>query len=148
MADPIHKKIRDTIQSVLGTALGSHGIILQIHVQDEPGKPSMPAKPCAIIAYYGAEQEVGGTNLRDDWSFPIHIGLYTLDAANDPPGCSATLFRQVVRQAFHNKRLAGVDEVWLCQVAPQGPVTDDDPEAFDDLRTGMVVNAIARLGRG
>lgn len=145
-----HADIRQAVAEALEDALFSDGIVLTVSVQDVPDT-RLVNLPCAVVAYAGSEFEAGpATNARDDWSFPVFVGLFTQEPDRpgaDPPGCSPAQFRQVVRGKFHMRRLAAVPEVYLVQYDGSAPLWDEDPEAFRHLRTACQVTATARLAR-
>lgn len=147
MAASFHQTVRDAVHDALAAALAAAGVTLNGHAMAVPD-PARFDKPCFVVSYEGAEGYPGtGTNLRDDLSFPVLVGLYTTDPYEDPPGCELTLFREVVRGAFHHKRLAGVADVLWCEVNPQPPVVGSELPAFKDLRTALTVVAYARRPR-
>jgi len=144
----LHKTIRGAVKTEIVAALAAESITgVSVHEQDVPGEPSLPTLPCVIVSYAGPETEIGGTNLRDDWQYPISVGLYTTESEGTPVGVEVTRFRQIVRKKFHNKRLNGVPEVWICQYDGQAPVVDEDAPAIEHLRTACVITAVARVGR-
>lgn len=145
-----HATVRQAVAEALEDALFADGIVLTVHVQDTPDTRHTDL-PCAIVSYAGSEFEAGfGSNIRDDWSFPVFVGLFTHEPSKpegDPPGCSPAQFRQVVRTEFHNQRLAAVPEVYLVAYSGDAPLWDEDENAFRHLRTGCTVTATARLAR-
>lgn len=135
------------MKTALETALTANSVTLRVYEFDRPEDTDRMDLPCAAVTYAGTEFEVGGTNIRDDFAFPLLVGLYTPDGGSaDPPGCPLVLFRQIVRQTFNNKRLPGVVDVYQCGYDGQPPVIDDP--IFANLRTAALVVPVARLPRG
>lgn len=90
------------------------------------------------------QQDVGGTNERDDTSYRIGIVAYQKsnqdqDLNDDRP----PLWIQRIRRLFNNKRLAGVSEVYICKTEP---ITTVDPIRFSNQYdvANIVVRAITR----
>jgi len=90
------------------------------------------------------QQDVGGTNERDDTAYRIGIVAYQKsnqdqDSNEDRP----PLWIQRIRRLFNNKRLVGVGEVYICKVEP---ITTVDPIRFSNQYdvSNIVVRATTR----
>lgn len=153
-----HRDLRAAVAAALRLALDAAEVDVAVTEQDTPD-PNMVDLPAVIVSYGGAEQDRGGTNARDDYAFPMLLGLYTLKAdpdtdvpANEPPGLRPTAFRTLVRRTFHHRRVvvepSGLS-LFPTEYDPTPPVNDDGgPEEIQQLRTAVGVTVPARLPRG
>lgn len=151
MADSFHKRCRAEVAAALRAALETAGFEVPVHERDVPDL-ALVDKPCVVVSYAGREYPTGGvTNLRKDWGFPLLLGLYTLrpDSPDaDPPGGDLTLYRETVRDAFDDRRVAALPEVMWCEYDGDPQIVMDALPAFKDLRTAATVTPVARLARG
>jgi hypothetical protein len=146
----LHEQVRDAVVSTLEIAFAASSPVVTVEVFGMTIPDTRRSGLPCVICSEGEEYEggFGGTNVRDDWVYPVLVGLYTSDPVADPPGLVLTEFRQIVREQFHNRRLADVPEVMVCTVRGSGPLAADDVPAFRDLRSAFVVDCVARVARG
>ena len=65
------------------------------------------------------------TNLRDDITYPVTVSLFDQSDANLTLNQSRMLvWRERIRKAFHQQRLAGVDSVWMCTIPQSQPFNE------------------------
>jgi hypothetical protein len=61
----------------------------------------------------------GGTNERDDIGYGFIVTCCQGTSRGDTDDLDrVTLWRQQIRRAFHNQRLSGVNEIYICTVSP------------------------------
>jgi hypothetical protein len=156
VADDWFKDVRDAVATAFAAKLTAESVTgVSVKAMDVADVAAVDL-PAVIVSYNGSEQEVGGTNVRDDYGYPIQLGLYTVQADNgisgtdSPPGMSATQFRQYVRAKFHRKRAVAVTGIdcFLCEYDPTGAVVDEAAPTFQQLRAVAVVTVYARVPRG
>ncbi|QEL18307.1 hypothetical protein [Limnoglobus roseus] len=154
----VHGRIRDAVAAAL------RGVAETMYA-DGDGAFGVPAEqvyavnkfvrtqvdlPAVVVSYEGlAEQVRGGTNREDDVAYPVFVGLYVNGPVNNETaagGPTLTQFRDTVRGLFHNRRLAGVPEVYQCEVSPQ-PLVQEGLPGYEQLATSVVVTAAARVER-
>lgn len=120
--------------------------------------PPLVTLPAIVCSFNQVERQVGGTNARDDYAYPIQVtwlavtpSRSTPDAAADespPGGLTPFQFRQLLRETFHHRRsvtVAGID-VFLVEYDPEGAVIDE--KYLEQYRAGVVVTCYARVPRG
>lgn len=79
--------------------------------------------PCILIAPYGAEEPVDGTNESDDIKYPVLIVILAADQnEQDFELDKYFTWREQIRQKFHYKRLTGCTTVYQGEVFPQAIV--------------------------
>ena len=109
------------------------------------------SKPAIVIAPFQRESlaPVEGTNARDDVGYPILVAA--MDGDNQHPTSNHNrnlLWRERIRRAFHNQRLAGVDEIINTTVEPL-PITDATAWfERNTFVTTLLVRCISRELRG
>jgi hypothetical protein len=115
--------------------------------------------PALVVCFNASERQIGGTNARDDFAFPIQVAYLNvqagqganLDTGDPPPGeLTPFQFRTLLRERFHHRRsvsVSGID-VFLVEYDPEGAVIDVDRPAFQQLRAASVINVLARVPRG
>ena len=80
------------------------------------------ALPGVIISPTREQRPTTGTNDRDDVVYPVQVAIFSKDQQEKTLAVDLTthtLWRQQISRAFHNQRLAGVDEVVIASVEPQ-----------------------------
>lgn len=144
----LHKTVRAAVKTALEAALTAESVTLTVHEQ-EILDLNLVSLPCAVICYAESESFAGtGLNSRDDWKFPILVGLYTeKEPRASTLGCEVTLFREIVRETFHNKRISGVTGCMLTNVSQAGVVFDIKSAWLKNLQTAMVVTPTVRIAR-
>lgn len=156
MADDWFRAVRDEVAAVLAAHLEAAGVAgVRVAAMDQ-ADPTATDLPAVVVSYNASEQSTGGTNARDDYGYPVLVTLHTVEGDNgvgggaDPPGLTATRFRQLVRERFHHRRAVAVDGIdcFLCEYDPQGAVIDPDGPAFQKLWAAAVVTVYARVPRG
>ncbi len=143
------------LRAALATAeVGGVDVLTQDTLAEE-----LVSLPVVVVSFNASERQVGGTNARDDYAYPIQVAYLTLqagqgrdaDGGDPPPGEFTPLqFRQLVRETFHHRRsvtVAGID-VFLVEYDPEGAVLDDARPAFQQLRAAAAVTCYARVPRG
>lgn len=145
------KDVRDAVAEAFADKLSAEGVNGVPVTTKDVSTENLPA---VRVTYNASEQEIGGTNVRDDYGYPIQIGLYTIQPnegeSDETPGMSATQFRQYVREKFHRNRAVSVDGIdcFLCEYDPTGAVVDEAAPTFQQLRAVAVVTVYARVPRG
>lgn len=161
MADSLHKTLRGLLaDDITAMLIGAdpqdpdYTLAGGIHEADtiDPEKELPFSKPCIIVAY-GIDRPLGsGTNQRDDWEYPLFVGFFSVQGSRptgDVPGLDPTLFHELIRDRYHNQRLAGADGyIFPGNVQTVGDVFDDTGPGFQDLKSGLVVSYVARRARG
>lgn len=147
------EEIRGEVVNAVTAALADVGVtIADVKEMDEPDS-DLINKPGIIVWYGGSEGYIGGTNIRDDVGYPFFVGLWNLlgDRPTDgAPGLTVTLFREIMRQKFGNRRAVDVSGIdcYLCQYEPQAPVADPNNPALGQMNTVCGVTVYARVPRG
>lgn len=91
------------------------------HAKEDP-------TPAIVISTHLPTQHSPATNLSDDVMYPVTVNFVSASNANKTLNQGRMLsWRERVRRAFHQKRLSGVDSVWICNIPPSAPF---DPAAF------------------
>lgn len=104
-------------------------------------------KPAILCCLDGlTPSENGGTNLRDDCSYPILVEIWDAGACEEKGHLYAKWYQDIWR-ALRNQRLAGVTEVYVVNVEPQNAVDENLPN-WQHWKGGLVVRPIAREVRG
>ena len=147
ITESYHETLRGLVADALGDAITSAGFSLTVTEQDEPRLDRVNF-PAVIVSYAGSEQISPATNLRNDIQFPLLISLFTREPSEDPPGISLTIFREIVREAFHERRLSGAADVLYCLVSGITNPIQMDPQVVQQLRTALIVTPVARRPRG
>ena len=143
-----HTSVRDAVaDAVEGLALGCPVARL-----DAPEDADRVTAPAVVVCPVGplAERPEFGTNARKGRGYPVVVALLqqgTTQGEKAPQALTATLFREYLDNTFAQKRLPGVTEVGLCEVADAGPLWDEKSPAFQKLAAAMVVTAIGRFPR-
>lgn len=148
-----HEQVRDAVATALTAALTGYDFDdLTAKTVDDVDDAAKLALPCVAVCCVGPEidREEMSTNQRDGIGYPIAVLLLTNGTSRGektpgPPGL--TLFRRIVKNAFHMQRLSGVAEVGWCEVTDSGPLVDDKSPAFQKLQTALVVEAVGRFPR-
>ena len=108
-------------------------------------------KPCVVIAPLGRENldATDGTNNRDDVGYAVLLAFLDGDNQNQTSNHNRNLlWREKVRQAFHNQRLPGVDSIINTVVEP---LSVTDAAAWFERNTfvsTMILRFISREPRG
>ncbi len=113
-----------TIRALNLTGIAGTTHVVSMVVADTQGGQGtkIPGYPCIICWPTAPEYEQGGTNVRDTWVYPVGVAMF----AQEPDKELSTtiernrLWRQTIKRAFHQKRLAGVTAgvAWKCEVKP------------------------------
>lgn len=133
-------------ERALGTPPAGLLKVRSVKEQDE-FDPSLTDGPFCSVYLQGQPQPIGGTFRRDDWRFPIVVGLSSTGAMNgNKNGPHPASFLNVIHDLFHNRRPAGVPSgVMRCEIDSQ-PVTVEEKN-FEHLTTATTVVLVARLSR-
>ena len=111
---------------------------------------NLSSKPVVVVAPSRADQAppLGGTNISDDIIYSVGVGIVDDDTqqVTDDDLPELTLWREQVRKAFHNKRLAGVTSVYNVTVTP-GAVSDFAAWQGNKNETLLVLNVYSREQR-
>lgn len=103
----------------------------------------------AVVCYFLSQAiPVGGTMQRDDWKFPIVVGLKTTGVnTGGRTGPHPTQFLGLIQDIFHNRRPAGLpSRVYRCEIDPQG-ATATNEEKYQQLQAATTVVLTARFNR-
>jgi hypothetical protein len=131
--DSAHEAVLDAVGAILPT-LALDGMQLRLKrlwVLTETWLTALPQRPCLVYAPVGTEADLGGTNGRDDWGYPVTIRIVdTLDAAQTDERMGQILkWRKLIKAPFHHRRLAAVathyDGVFL-----PGPLVEPEAAAY------------------
>lgn len=128
-ADPIHDQCARAAQALIqGLSLSgvssSSVIVRKFPYHDAKIDPL----PCIVISTHLPTQHVASTNLSDDILYPVTVSFVSASNADKTINQERMLsWREAVRKAFHQKRLAGVSSVWNCQIPSSQPF---DPAWF------------------
>lgn len=121
--------------------------IVKVAEQDEfdSNLLSGPAISCYFLSQ---PTPVGGSMQRDDWKFPIVVGLMTTGVKTGAKaGPNPTDFLGAIHDIFHSRRPTGVPEgVYKCEIDPQGATATDEPR-YQQLTAATTVALTARLAR-
>lgn len=121
--------------------------IVKVYEQNEfdPDNMSGPAISCYFM---NQPSPIGGSMQRDDWRFPIVVGLKTTGVnTGAKAGPEPTDFLGAIYDIFHNRRPAGVPSgVYKCEIDPQG-ATATNEEKYQQLTAAVTVVLTARLNR-
>ena len=80
-------------------------------------KGLLPALPGILIAPYGNTTIIGGTNLRDDVSYPILIAMLQAGNTSQTENRDRALqWSESIARKFRKQRLEGVADVYACQI--------------------------------
>lgn len=143
-----HKQIRDAVADTLdGLSLG----MPVVRLDDLDQCNGYISLPCVVVAPVGPESAEPslGTNQHDGIRYSVAVAYLSTGVANGSQSGpqDLTALRREVRVAFNQKRLSGVTEVGWCEVSDLGAIFERDSEAFQRLRTGLVVSACGRFPR-
>ena len=144
----VYQAVLQSIQAkiiALGLSISAENVVVGKVANDRNH-----SKPCILISPYRREElkAAAGTNLRDDIGYQIQISI--LDADNRDPSANLNtylLWREQIRRAFHNSRLAGVGSVYSTQVMPLQVVDADAWFQRNQFVSGLVVHCISRETR-
>lgn len=90
--------------------------------------PKIDPKPAVVISTHLPTQHTPATNLSDDVLYPVTVNFVSASNAHNTLNQGRMIsWRERVRKAFHQKRLSGVDSVWICNIPPSQPF---DPAWF------------------
>jgi hypothetical protein len=143
-----HARVRDAVQAALAAALPG----LPWHAVDDVDDAARLTLPCGVVCPVGPEQDRAdfSTNERDGIAYScavLLLGTGTTRGEKATGPATLTGFRRAVRTTFHNKRLTGVSEVAVCEVADAGPLVDEKQPLFQRLATALVVTCAGRFPR-
>lgn len=148
MPTDYHEAIRDAVATTLA-ALALEPPVRTLNAIEDAARDTVPAIEVCVIGPVQIRPE-WGTNRQNGLSFPILACLFqqgTSQGVQSPGGLSPTLFWQYLMNAFHMKRLSGVEQVGYCEVSESGPIWSAEQPAFQKLSRSLVVNAIGRFPR-
>jgi hypothetical protein len=152
----VHGACAEAVQTVI-QGLGLSGVTsanvvirkFQHLKASDAAKLKTSAEPTVAISTHLPVSQAAASNLRDDIVYPVTVGLFApANADLESNQARMLLWRQLIRKAFINQRLSGVDSVWTCQIPPSQPfheawhiggMTDHSP---------MTLNFISRETRG
>ena len=153
-----HVRVRDAVRDALATATDELAAELEAaplpwHAVDDVDDAVKQTRPCGVVCCVGPEQDRSefATNRRDGIGYPVAVLLLGTGKSHGEKRTGPTDltgFRRLVKVLFHNKRLAGVPEVAVCEVSDSGPIVDDKSPLFQVLQTALVVNCVGRFPRG
>lgn len=128
-----------TIQGLSLSGISNASIVERVLPVDRQLTP-----PFVLVTEAGQETELPGTTGADDWGYPVLVAIVSASNQSTATVDGELLWRERVRKAFHNKRLAGITSVWRCLVEP-GPVID--PTAWQQANltvSTLTVRVISR----
>lgn len=121
--------VQAAIVALALTDILTANIVAQLVGDAQGGNGSqITAYPCVLVFPGAAEFDDGGTNLRDDFVYPVAVVFVSQEAGTTPQTehrARNLLWRERVRKVFHQKRLPGGvtnGEAWNCIVRPGTPV--------------------------
>ena len=150
MADSVHKQVIDAFVAKAKTlslaGLGNDQIREAWDVT--PEQLTGMKLPALLFSPAGNEEDLGGTNERDDIGYPVAALFLDRHPVTDPSNMDkALLWRQKVRRAFIQQRLSGVSSVYIVRYR-SGPVVVQVPGAYQLLTQPLTFVAVSREARG
>jgi len=116
--------VHSTIQGLGLDGIANASIVLRKlpsdREQDSDGRIPSPAVVVSLAPF--PETNLGGTNARDDWGFPVYVAICKASNQSLTVDEAVLDWRQTIRKAFHWKRLSGVSEVMYCLWEPQAVI--------------------------
>jgi len=108
--DQVLAGVVSTIQGLSLTGVTSANVVSQIVGDDEEGAgPTVAGYPAVICTCNAGETSGEGTNLRDDWVYPVTVVILSAENRSQTTNRARNFqWRQSIKRAFHNKRLSGV----------------------------------------
>lgn len=124
-------KIATAIKGLTLTAVTDARIVTMLVGDTQSGSgPDVSGYPCVIVFPGAPEFDDGGTNLRDDWTYPVAVAVVSQESGAENPQqtnrARNLLWRERIRKLFHQKRLPGGvtnGDAWRCICRP-GAVAD------------------------
>jgi hypothetical protein len=107
--------------------------------------------PSILITPFQSESlnAADGTNSRDDLGYPVLVAILAADNQDQQANLDTYLvWREKIRQAFHNQRLPGVSEIITTAVEPRNIV---EPAAWFERNlfvSGLLLRFLSREPRG
>ena len=132
MTDSVLKSILDHVQAdiqslALADIEAGNVRVIKVFSNVEELLPTLPG---VLIAPLDGEtiHRGDGTNQRDDFGYPIAVGMFAADSDSQSENYDRNLlWRERIRRRFVNQRLSGVASVYTCMVEPRQIV---DPERW------------------
>lgn len=150
----IGEAIQAAIQSLELAGIFSTQVLLQKVWSDRQVVKVDLSEGAAIIVATSPEpeKEVGPMNARDDWVWPALVTVLRASDQDTTPNLlwddTWFFWRQLIRNAFHNQRLAAVGTSWNCTVEPKA-IIDAGPFREQNVDIGqLLVRCRTREVRG
>lgn len=151
--DQVLVAVRASIVAAGLTGVSSANIVDMLVGDDQGGTgPQIPGYPCVVCCYAGqgeSNEGDGGTNLTDDWVYPVSVVLLASENQDQVTNRARNLlWRDVIKKQFHKKRMPGVTNgsAWNCDVRP-GTIADR-PRWLENQHAQVFVIAVTvREGR-
>ena len=125
--DEILTQVQTVIRALALPGIAEDSVVAQLVGDAEQAKgPNLSAYPCCVIFPGGGEFDIGGSNIRDDWAYPVGVALLVKEQQEQVTHRERNFgWRQSIKRAFHQKRLlglsAGAGVGWNCIVKPGTP---------------------------
>ena len=156
----VHEDIRDAVAAVAGglihtAASGTTPAVYwfpRVYVAETNTDFAKWDIPCLVASYDSAERDVGGTNERDVFAYPVLLSYYAKGTPNSTSrnGYDPTDVREILRKTFHMRRdgliAQGITNVLKGEYNGRPVVTFDLPRA-EDLSTVVEILVTARVAR-
>ena len=116
-ADAIHKRVLDAVK----TRIASTGVLASAKILvkwwPRATDPDFANLPLIFVAPLGSERFVGQLNTTDDVIYPALVAYIAVQNQDSVANLNTvTMFREKVSKALIKQRLAGIQEVWDCDI--------------------------------
>jgi hypothetical protein len=130
MSDALHQQILDAYEATLATLDlgGTQGRIYQTMTFNDAWAANVTF-PCLVLAPVGTEQVLSGTSSTDEIGYPVTVRIVDRQSSETQQLGDYLLWLQTIRDAFHNQRLARVDEVYWSEFQ-SSPIPEPGLEAY------------------
>lgn len=105
--------------------------------------------PSIVVAPFGTETTIDGTNVEDDWGKPVAVMCFDRNSKVNANNMGQyLLWRERIEKRYRNKPLAGVSQSLVCTIEP-GPIFDFSSIALglDLLQSGVTLRFRTRETR-
>lgn len=146
MTTTIAEECRDAVVSTI-RSLNLDGVALDEVVPRDAPDDWTGFKPRGISVVALEEQELPGTNRSEDYGYPfLIIRASGTGKGRDEMGAVTSRWRDAIRKAFNQRRLAGVAAVWIC-IVNNGDFLPQRPWEDNRALSSLVVTCWARERR-
>lgn len=151
MPDSVYKQILDAVQvgivALSLTDIADANVVVQKHAIGAR-KGDLPGLPGVVIVPGRTKTISGGTNERDDITYPVVVGTIQASNTDNTSDMNRMLqWHEDISSAFREQRLGAVTSVYTCKVQPLESFARPEWLRGYDVG-GMVLNFISREARG